>query len=117
MTPARLVGPVGYARGANMIKVKNGVEFFPGTICATEFWLMPFVAQMCAKPGYEITITSGADGTHKPTSLHYTGDAVDIRTRDADFNLATWVNRIQRKLGTRYTALLEKDHIHIQFNG
>jgi hypothetical protein len=89
----------------------------PGTICQTEFWTMPFVAQMTAMTGYDITITSGCDGKHKSTSMHYSGNAVDIRTRDAEFDLIRWVKQIQSKLGSRYYACLEPDHIHIQFNG
>ena len=89
----------------------------PGTLCDPFFWNMPFVAQMTAPARYSITITSGCDGKHKPTSMHYSGNAVDIRTRDADFSLKKWVKRIRDKLGTRYTVILETNHIHIQFNG
>lgn len=32
--------------------------------------------------GADLVITSALDGRHSPTSLHYTGCAVDLRTRD-----------------------------------
>jgi len=100
-----------------MIRIKPGVEFMPTSICDPFFGVMAFVSQATAAPGYEITITSGCDGTHKPESMHYSGNAIDIRTRDAKFDLVRWVKQIQSKLGSRYYACLEIDHIHIQFNG
>lgn len=105
-----------------MIRIKLSVEFHPDTISNPKFWAMAEVAQITAPTNYSITITSAAEGTpgdgiHLPDSEHYKGWAIDIRIRDADFNLKRWVFRIQAKLGSRYYVLLEKNHIHIQFNG
>jgi len=100
------------------IKVKPGVEFHTETLTRTEFWQMPFTAQMTAPPGYQVTITSGCEGLHHKNSLHYKGWAVDLRTRDLKKNFhQRWKRMIQAKLGSRYLVLLEPTHIHIQFNG
>ena len=32
--------------------------------------------------GYDLVVTSFSDGIHSPNSLHYSGNAVDLRTRN-----------------------------------
>lgn len=64
---------------------------------------------------YEMTITSGNDGTHKKNSLHYINRAIDIRSKDMKKPL--WVSIIiKKKLGKNYDVILEKDHIHIEYD-
>ena len=65
--------------------------------------------------GYEMTITSGKDGTHMKGSKHYSGNAIDIRTSDMMHINAT-TSRIQSKLGDDYDVIFEKDHIHIEYD-
>ncbi len=102
-----------------MIKIKPGVQFLPATICDPLFWNMVFVAQATAPSRYGVTVTSAAEVCDEHPEGHPHGDGwmVDIRTRDADFNLAKWVARIQAMLGNRYRVVLASDHIHMQFNG
>lgn len=74
--------------------------------------------------GIQMVITSGSeghdgDGVHKKGSKHYTGEAFDIRiwnipgTREATVDI---FNIIQRVLGTDYDVILEKDHIHVEYD-
>lgn len=71
-------------------------------------------------------LTSVEDSTlHKSTSLHYKGLAVDIRLpsyytladQAAVENLDELVSSaIARALGKEYDVVLEKDHIHIEYD-
>jgi len=64
---------------------------------------------------YEITITSAKDGKHKINSKHYTGDAIDIRTRDMKYPSACTI-RIKIEIGDDYDVINEGDHIHIEYD-
>jgi len=67
--------------------------------------------------GQEATITSGTDGTHKQNSLHYSGNAMDFRTRDVDpSRMKSLVAEIKRRLGENFDVVLEKDHLHVEFD-
>jgi hypothetical protein len=62
-----------------------------------------------------MVITSVTDGKHSANSLHYTGDAVDLRlpmqsTRDQI------VSQLKTALGDSYDVILEVDHIHIEYD-
>jgi len=101
-----------------MIHVKRGVFFHPDSFRWPEFWRMAYVAQWMAPDGYEVTITSGADGDHLVNSAHYSGHAIDLRTRDfpRDKSTKIWAKRIQDGLGNCYFVLREPNHLHIQWN-
>ena len=66
-----------------------------------------------------VWVTSGNDSTHKKNSKHYSNEAFDIRTlnlidgRDAAIQ---WVTRMKEGLGVKYDVVLEKDHIHVEFD-
>lgn len=61
-------------------------------------------------------ITSVCDGKHSPTSLHYAGQAFDIRIWDiAPDALGNLVLAIRAALTTDYDVVLEKDHIHVEY--
>lgn len=63
------------------------------------------------------TITSICDSKHSETSLHYKGQAVDIRTRDLDgVTAADIASRIKIRLGRDYDVVNEGDHIHLEFD-
>jgi hypothetical protein len=66
-------------------------------------------------PKYEMTITSAKDGKHMVGSLHYTGNAIDIRTRDMIF-LSKVKRQITFDLGIDFDVVLENDHIHIEYD-
>lgn len=102
-----------------MIKIKPGVKFMHISFLWTDVLRIIYIAQKMAPDGYEITITSGCDGDHKVNSSHYKGKAFDFRIRDfpKDRDLGVWRDRTQRALGSCYFVLLEKTHLHVQFNG
>lgn len=63
------------------------------------------------------TITSLLDGRHSDKSLHYKGMAVDIRTRDLVSVTAHQIaKRIREELGSNYDVVVEKTHIHIEYD-
>lgn len=61
----------------------------------------------------ELVITSGKDGKHGNNSLHYRGRAVDTRTYHV---LDRLVNLLRAELGPDFEVVLEKDHIHIEYD-
>jgi len=61
-------------------------------------------------------LTEGTGGDHGIASLHYVGFAIDLRTRDMSKSTAEIiVEQIKKALGDQYDVILEKDHIHIEF--
>lgn len=67
--------------------------------------------------GYELIITSLNDATHSATSLHYSGNAVDLRTTTMSPN-EDWnevARQIRNRLNKHYDVLNEHNHIHIEF--
>lgn len=64
----------------------------------------------------DIVITSVNDGRHSRTSLHYSGNAVDLRTRELPEVKAQEVGEeIRNSLTSEYDVVVETDHIHIEF--
>jgi hypothetical protein len=80
-------------------------------ISATEIW---------RDNGSTLTVTSATDGTHTRASKHYTGCAVDLRTRGlADPEKA--VRELQDALRDDYDVILEgrgtaNEHCHVEFD-
>ena len=65
--------------------------------------------------GYECVLTSGRDGTHSTTSLHYAGAAVDLRVNNVPAELRPGIrDSIKHRLNQDFDVLLEDDHIHIE---
>ena len=63
----------------------------------------------------ELVITSLRDGKHMKSSLHYSGLAVDLRTRHlSSGDRATAAARLRVVLGPEYDVVLESDHIHVE---
>lgn len=64
-----------------------------------------------------VVVTSITDGKHGENSLHYKGQAVDIRIRDyLTETLGAVVNMCKESLGSDYDVVLEKDHIHVEYD-
>lgn len=75
------------------------------------------VRQAYADHGHSCVITSGSDGEHKVGSLHYEGKALDFRTRTVPAGaLDSLVAAIRLRLGDNYDVVLEKDHIHVEYD-
>ncbi|MBW4979571.1 hypothetical protein ABWH88_06750 [Marinobacter adhaerens] len=98
-----------------MLKLKAGVV---AQGLSTEILLAVCVAQsVYASYGYDCVITSLLDGTHSSTSLHYCGNAVDLRTRifENDSVAESVANDIGECLGADFDVVLEPDHIHVEY--
>ncbi|MCH8067789.1 MAG: hypothetical protein IID16_00745 [Candidatus Marinimicrobia bacterium] len=66
--------------------------------------------------GKELVITSLSGGEHSDTSLHYAGSGVDLRTRYFTKKQKLEVfNALKKKLTRDYDVILEKTHIHIEY--
>lgn len=64
----------------------------------------------------ELVVTSVKDGVHSPASLHYTGNAVDIRTRHLSPEQIEWVGAaLKERLGSHYDVVVHNSHIHIEY--
>ena len=97
-----------------MLFLKNGVRVAG---LRPEILLAVVAAErIYAEMGVACVITASVDGKHSPGSLHYTGHAVDLRTRDVPSEQrAGLAARIRTCMGEDYDVLLEADHIHIEF--
>jgi len=64
----------------------------------------------------EAIITSGRDGKHSPGSLHYSGNAVDLRIRHlVEGESGKILLLLQTWLTDEFDVVLEEDHIHVEF--
>ena len=67
--------------------------------------------------GKEITVTSICDGKHSIGSLHYRGEAADLRTKDLEpQSRSQLAQALQQALGADWDVVLEKDHIHVEYD-
>jgi hypothetical protein len=71
--------------------------------------------QVYTRHGMAFVLTSVTDGKHSIKSLHYSGNAFDCRIYDGTDNEAL-VKEIKGKLNIDFDVILEKDHIHIEFD-
>ena len=66
---------------------------------------------------YDCVITSASDGKHGPNSLHYNGQALDLRTRHINGQgLQLVVDKLKEAFGSQFDVVLESDHIHVEFD-
>lgn len=70
-----------------------------------------------------LTITSADDGTHKGTSLHYRGLALDFRTKDLPPGIdpRRLAAMVKDCLGQHYDVILEdfegnNEHLHVEYD-
>lgn len=74
------------------------------------------VDEIFAQYGVEAVITSGIDGKHSRGSIHYSGGAVDLRSRDfADGDAERAVAKVKDALGPDFDVILEHNHIHMEY--
>lgn len=92
------------------IKVKDGVTPRILIIAAA-------AANVASTMEVTIVITSGTDGKHMVGSKHYTEEALDFRTSNlTKSQISTFKQRIKARLGPDYDVVLEKDHIHVEYD-
>jgi|APSaa5957512535_1039671.scaffolds.fasta_scaffold10843_6 hypothetical protein len=98
------------------MRLKNGV------IWAQMHKSMEHAWEVCERVTWEVcdrdaVITSGRDGVHSQTSLHYEGKALDLRTRDLDTDTVTkYAQALRQCLGDDYDIVIESDHIHVEYD-
>lgn len=64
----------------------------------------------------DAVVTYTRNGVHKKDSLHYVGDAIDLRTRDLTAKQrATATAALQLLLGDDFDVIDEGDHIHVEY--
>jgi hypothetical protein len=85
-----------------------------------QIWFACGVAHAVHKSlfGTPLVVTSLADSTHMPTSLHYKGLAVDFRDRDLTATeKASFIRGLSELLTPLgYQVIQEKDHTHLEFD-
>ena len=106
-----------------MIKFKEGVDVTG--IQKETITAMSIVDRVYKSySGRDLVVTSVTDGKHREDSLHYEGLAFDIRTwkddtsgvqmaKGSKFSLAS---SIAYALGDDYDVVVEKTHIHIEYD-
>lgn len=96
------------------------VEIKPGAQIADIMWEGAVKIEAALKivaPDVDCVITSRFDGLHSENSLHYKGLALDFRTRDLTFGQQhIWVALCEEALGPHWDVVLEKDHLHVEFD-
>jgi RNA binding exosome subunit len=65
----------------------------------------------------DAVVTYTTNGRHSRNSLHYCGDAIDLRTRDMDNEEVNNVlEQLRNYLGDDYDVIFEGDHIHLEYD-
>ncbi len=65
----------------------------------------------------DLVVTSMNDSVHMRGSLHYSDQAVDFRTHDLSHDVVReWAKVASRRLGPAYQLIIEKDHLHVEFD-
>lgn len=97
--------------------LKSGVTLGP-VLKPTTRRIVDAAEYVFGRYGITPVITSGTDGQHASGSLHYSGDALDLRRWDADAKGVTnsVVSELIWYLGDDYDVILERDHIHVEFD-
>ena len=102
-----------------MIRFKDGVKVQG---IKTQIWLAIQVAEQIWA-GFPLTVTSLNDGQHVAGSLHYSGMAVDLRTKNLPLAIKqARVDDLAAALPEGYVVLLEKlgeenEHCHVHYGG
>jgi hypothetical protein len=69
------------------------------------------------KSGFNLVVTSISDSKHGIGSLHYSGQAADLRTRTVPVkHRQSLRDTIARMLGPEFDVVLESDHIHLEYD-
>jgi RHS repeat-associated protein len=62
-------------------------------------------------------VTYTTNGTHSKNSLHYSGNAIDLRTRNLTSDeRKKVVASLKEELGSDYDVIDEEDHIHVEYD-
>ena len=98
------------------VLIKSGVE--PRALL-----LLAAIANVSRDLPFDVTITAGTDGKHKKNSKHYTGEALDIRTKNFPSKRAKqdFISAVLLRLGAGYEFFLEdegkaNEHAHLEWD-
>ena len=104
-----------------MILIKAGVVF--KRLKPEIYGLFGLLDRLWAEYNVECVITAANDGKHKTGSLHYSDDALDVRSKNLPTEQAKQdiLSRLQHELGGDYDVLFEfqgqpNEHFHIEFD-
>ncbi|MDD2777565.1 MAG: hypothetical protein PHI16_01540 [Methanocellales archaeon] len=75
---------------------------------------LSFCDRLLSSFNYELIITSTYEGNHSAGSLHYCNQAFDFR-KPPD-HIHEIVIALKEMLGPDYDIIVEKDHIHIEYD-
>lgn len=64
--------------------------------------------------GREAVVTSTYDGDHRPNSLHYSNEAIDLRLPAKAGGEV--VIKLREYLGQNYDVIPEVSHIHVEYD-
>jgi len=67
-----------------------------------------------AHRGEPLIITSTYEGSHSPSSLHYSNDAIDVRYPPGEMSNLKEI--IRTNIGRDFDVIFEKTHIHIEYD-
>lgn len=93
-------GTTGGSLTENMISIENSVDEIFNEVA-----------------NRDAVVTYTTNGTHSSGSLHYSGNAVDLRIRDLFNDQRQCVTeRLRDALGSDYDVINEGDHIHVEYD-
>lgn len=105
-----------------MLTTKPGVRF--GVITPALLYMLTTLERLSRTlfglPDEGLVITAGSDGTHMAGSKHYTGEAVDLRSKTLNSTVKSgFIAILRAELGPQFTVLLEgegtpNEHLHVQ---
>lgn len=91
-----------------------------GTVRPKNLVIMAACANVAEEMAITTVITCGINGKHKNNSLHYNGNALDIRSKDIVHKMI-FLSRVMKRLGLGYEGFLEaegtnNEHFHIEYD-
>lgn len=100
-----------------MIRIKPGVSI---TSITPEMSIgLQIIASVFQERNYNTTITSGSEqeAPHMKKSKHWTGDALDIRTRNVPkYDRSDLAKTIKTALGEEFDVILHNTHLHVEYD-
>lgn len=102
--------------GSGMLSFKPGVKL--QGLKTTILIALQVVVEVYRRYGAACVVTSGTDGSHGVGSLHYSGNALDFRTRHLSRTVAIAIaGDVKAALGPDYDVVLEWNpwHLHVEY--
>ena len=97
-----------------MVKFKKGVKI--NGIKPEMLVALVVANEVYAIWAADCIVTSVTEGKHKSGSLHHVGYGMDLRTRHINESTAKDIaKRLRERLTDEFDIIVEKDHIHMEF--